>query len=61
MADELKLVFKRVSNPSTLDKFSRDTTIYYSEDKIRANREESLLRETIKDAKHNRTNMYYLH
>jgi len=61
MADELKLAFKRVLNPAELETFSRDVSIYYDEDKIRAYREEVLLKVTIKDAKKNRTKIYKLY
>ena len=61
MADELKLAFKRVLNPAELETFSRDVSIYYDEDKIRAYREEALLKATIKDAKKNRTKIYKLY
>jgi len=60
MADELDLVIEKVSNPSLLDTFSRATKNYDSTDKLRANREEILLTQTIQDAKKNRTKIYQL-
>jgi len=56
MDKELELVIEIVSS---LESFARDRK-NYSDDSIQANREETLLKETIKDSKKHRTKIYQL-
>ena len=60
MVEKLDLVIEKVST-TILDTFSRDRTNYYDQDEIRSQREELLLKQTIKDATKKRTKVYRLY
>ena len=61
MENKLELVIEKIVNFSLLDTFLREIKNYDNIDKIRANREEALLKETIKDARKNRVKIYQLY
>ncbi len=60
MDDILDLAIENISSFSKLKTFSRDRVSFCSSDNIRAYREETLLKQTLKDAEKNRTRIYQL-